>query len=420
MHKSADHHLVKAIEWNPAAPAERINDYLLMSKGCSNSYLITSDAGDVVINTGTPGETGHRARYEALLGRPLKVAKVVFTQDHFDHIGGWTHFADPGVEMFAQAEFPRLCAERAALGAFFAPRGQAVLHALRPATPPGQTAHVARDLRDLPEPLTLFQDHHVFEVGGRRFELLSAPSGETLDSLMVWLPKEKVIFTGNWMGALYGALPHFYTLRGDRDRSVPNFMRELQRLIDLEPELLVTGHDEPIRGAERIRADMTKLLEAIRHIHDETVKGMAANKDLWTLMREIKLPAHLAMAPGRGPVSWYVRAVFEEYTGWFRHESTTELYGVPARTIWPELAGLAGGPDALAARAQARLAADEPVEALHFVEIALAADPKNPAARRAEIAALERLIERTEGRTFDEVGWLETQIQRAKAAIGES
>jgi glyoxylase-like metal-dependent hydrolase (beta-lactamase superfamily II) len=420
MHRSADHHLVKAIEWNPAAPAERINDFLLMSKGCSNSYLIPSDAGDVVINTGTPGETGHRARYEALLGRPLKVAKVVFTQDHFDHIGGWTHFADPGVEMFAQAEFPRLCAERAALGAFFAPRGQAVLHALRPATPPGQTAHVARDLRDLPEPLTLFEDHHAFEVGGRRFELLSAPSGETLDSLMVWLPKEKVIFTGNWMGALYGALPHFYTLRGDRDRSVPRFMRDLERLIALQPELLVTGHDEPIRGAERIRSDMTQLLEAVRHIHDETVKGMAAQKDLWTLMREIKLPAHLAMAPGRGPVSWYVRAVYEEYTGWFRHESTTELYAVPARTIWPELAALAGGPDALAARAQARLAADEPVEALHFVEIALAADPNNPAVRRAEIAALERLIERTQGRTFDEVGWLETQIERAKAAIGEA
>jgi len=197
-------------------------------------------------------------------------------------------------------------------------------------------------------------------------------------------------------------------------------MRELQRLIDLQPELLVTGHDEPIRGAERIRADMTKLLEAIRHIHDETVKGMAGQKDLWTLMREIQLPAHLAMAPGRGPVSWYVRAVYEEYTGWFRHESTTELYGVPARTIWPELAAMAGGPDALAAKAQARLAAGAPVEALHFVEIAVAADLRNRAARLAEIAALERLIELTEGRTFDEIGWLETQIGKAKAAIGDA
>ncbi len=412
---SADHHLVKAIEWDPAKPAERINDFLLMSRGCSNSYVVTSDAGDVVINTGSQAETGHRARFEALLGRPLKVAKIVFTQDHFDHIGGWKNFADPGAEMFAQAEFPRLWREREMLGPFFQPRGLAVLHALRPATLPGQAQHPRSPER--PEPLTLFKDTIAFEVGGRRFELYSAPSGETLDALMVWMPNEKVIFTGNWMGALYGALPNFYTLRGDRDRSVVGFISELERLIAFGPELLVTGHDEPIAGAARIKTDMSKLLEAVRFIHDETVKGMNAQKDLWTLMREIKLPAHLDMAPGRGPTWWYTRAVYEEYAGWFRHESTTELYGVPPRSIWPELAEMAGGPDALAARAQKRLAAGAPLEALHFVEIALAADPANRAAREAEIAAHEQLIELTGGGPMDEIGWLETQINKAKAAL---
>jgi len=412
---SYDHHLVEAIEWDPAKPATRINDFLLMSKGCSNAYVVTSDAGDVMINTGSGAETDHRRRFEELLGRPLKVVKIVFTQDHFDHIGGWKNFADPGVEMIVQANFPRLCQERAMMGPYFGPRGQRVLHALRPPMPPMQT--LIRVVPELPAPLTLFDDHYAFEVGGRRFELLAAPSGETQDSLHVWLPNEKVIFTGNWMGALYGALPHFYTLRGDRDRSVPLFMRELERLISLGPELLVTGHDEPIAGKERVRADMTKLLDAIRHIHDETVKGMTSGVDLWTLMREVKLPAHLTMAPGRGPVQWYVRAVFEEYTGWFKAESTTELYGVPAKFIWPELAAMAGGPEALAAKAQAHIAAGEPQQALHFVEIALAADPRNRAALQASIAAHEQLIELTEGKTFDEVGWLETQVSEAKAAL---
>jgi hypothetical protein len=109
--------------------------------------------------------------------------------------------------------------------------------------------------------------------------------------------------------------------------------------------------------------------------------------------------------------------VFEEYTGWFRHESTTELYGVPARTIWPELAKLAGGPDALATKARERLEADAPLEAIHYVEIALAADPKHKASREVEIAAHEKLLDLTQGRTFDEVGWLESRIANAKAAI---
>jgi glyoxylase-like metal-dependent hydrolase (beta-lactamase superfamily II) len=411
---SADHPLVKAIEWDPARGAERINDFILMSRGTSNGYLVASAAGDVVINTGTPDQGArYRERYEELLGRPLKVAKIILTQDHFDHIGGWGRFADPGAETIVQRAFPRLLQERAMLARFFRPRGEAVLHAIVPKPNPASPPAPSPPPRD---PI-LFDETYAFEVGGRRFELYSAPSGETLDSVMVWLPAERILFTGNWMGALYGALPNFYTLRGDRDRSLPGFIGELERLIGLQPELLITGHDEPIAGAERIRADMTRLLEAVRYIHDETVRGMNDQKDLWTLMREIALPEHLAMTPGRGPVSWYVRAVYEEYAGWFKAESTTELYGVPPQSIWPELAGMAGGAEALAQQAERRLAAGEPLQALHFVEIALAADPANPAARRAEIAALEQLIDLTAGRTFDELGWLETKLAQAKAAL---
>jgi alkyl sulfatase BDS1-like metallo-beta-lactamase superfamily hydrolase len=423
--KSGDHHLVKAVEWDPARDGERISDFIVMSRGTSNGYVVTSDAGDVVINTGMPHQAArYRERFEQLLGRPLKVAKIVLTQDHLDHIGGWSHFADPGSETIVQSAFPTLLRERALLPGFFPSRAKAVLHAIMPRpgpapATPASSPPAAFRMPPEPERPTLFDETHAFEVGGRRFELYSAPSGETLDSIMVWMPAEKIVFTGNWMGALYGALPHFYTLRGDRDRSVPRFMRDLERLIGWAPELLITGHDEPIVGAERIRADMTKLLKAVRHIHDETIKGMNAQQTLGQMMREIRLPEHLAMAPGRGPVSWYVRAVYEEYAGWFRHESTTELYGVPSSAIWVELAEMAGGPDALAARAQGRLAAQAPVEALHFIEIALAADPRNRAAREAEIAALDQLIQLTEGRTFDELGWLESQRERAQAVLDD-
>jgi alkyl sulfatase BDS1-like metallo-beta-lactamase superfamily hydrolase len=231
------------------------------------------------------------------------------------------------------------------------------------------------------------------------------------------MPDEKTLFTGNWMGALYGALPNFYTLRGDRVRSVPGFIRDIDRLLDLRPELLITGHDDAIVGNSRTAADMRKLRDAVSHIHDETVKGMCANKDLTTLMHEIALPAHLTMAPGRGIVAWYVRAVWEEYVGWFRQESTTELYDVPARSIWPELCAMAGGADALAERAQRHVAAGRPLEALHFVEIALAGNRGHKPALEAQRAALEILLERTKGNAFDEVGWLESEIARTTAAL---
>jgi alkyl sulfatase BDS1-like metallo-beta-lactamase superfamily hydrolase len=238
-----------------------------------------------------------------------------------------------------------------------------------------------------------------------------------MDCLIVWLPRRRAVFTGNLMGALYGALPHLYTPRGDRQRSARFFMRDIERVIGLEPELLITGHGEPIRGAERIHADLTKILDAVRYIHDATIEGMNAGKDLFTLMAEIELPGELAPQPGRGPVWWYVRAVWEEHAGWFRHELTTELYYVPARAIWPELAALAGGPDALAEHASAHLAAGRPVHALHFVEIALSADPRHRATREAQVAALHELIERTRGETHDELAWLESELAQANAAL---
>ena len=412
--RTLDHPMIAMIAWDPGRPAERINDHMLMVRATSNAHVITADEGDVVINTGTPAQGKIiRQRMEEALGRPLKVAKIIYTQSHPDHIGGWEFFADPGVETIVQRNFSQICDERKLLGPFFSERNVRVLAALIPKSDKPDHWFTTPD----PAPLTTFADGYAFSFAGRKYELISVSSGETLDSLAVWMPEEKTLFTGNWAGAIYGALPNFYTARGDRDRSVPGWLADLDKLMGLGAELLITGHEQPIRGADRIKADFTKLRDAVRYIHDETVKGMNAQKDLPTLMAEISLPAHLQMAPGRGPVSWYVRAVWEEYAGWFRHQSTTELYATQPRAIWPELAEMAGGAGALAARAQAHITAGRPVEALHLIEVALAAEPTNRAALEAELAAYEQLADGTQGKVFDELGWLEGRIIKTKDAL---
>jgi alkyl sulfatase BDS1-like metallo-beta-lactamase superfamily hydrolase len=187
-------------------------------------------------------------------------------------------------------------------------------------------------------------------------------------------------------------------------------------VLDLEPELLLSGHDEPIRGAANIQAQVGKVRDAVRHIHDATIEGMNAGKPLHQVMAEVRLPEALAPGTGRGPVSWYVRAVWEEYVGWYRAESLTDLYPVPQRAVWPELAELAGI-DALAERAAAHVAAGRPVEAMHLVEIAREADPTHRATLEAEVGALELLLERTHGETYDEMAWLEGELARASAAL---
>ena len=420
LYKQADHPRLKVNEWRAEQPAERINDFVLMSSSVTNAYVVTSDAGDVMINVGMPGHgRRHRERFEQLLGRPLKVTKIVFTQDHLDHVGGWEAFNDPGVEFIGQREFERISAERERLAPFFAARNTRILRAIQ--------EKLARELagapRVAPKPVhltTTFADDHAFEVGGRRFELISTPSGEALDALCVWLPGEKVLFTGNFMSAVFGTMPNFYTLRGDRQRSVPGFLRELQQLIDLEPELLVTGHGQPLRGNEAIRAALTKIRDGVRFMHDETVRRMAAGEDLHTIMQQVELPPELKLSPlGRGPTRWYVRTVWEEYAGWFRQELTSELFATPASAVWPKLAEMAGGAQAVAREAERVLQAGKPEEALHIIEVAIAAAPDDKLVRTTEARILVQLINNTGSVGFDEIGWLETRLRQARQIVDQ-
>jgi alkyl sulfatase BDS1-like metallo-beta-lactamase superfamily hydrolase len=420
-HSSAAHRMTRETRWVPEEAAEHVTPTILRSQSNSNSYLVVTPGGDVAVNTGTVFQAErHRERFEELLGRPLDVKAMVFTQSHPDHSGGWLAFGGdrPGVETIAHSEFPEGQDYRLRLIEFFWPRSQKIVGRKNKFNRPEVRASYSGAVD--PVLSTVFEDSHSFVVGGETFELYSAPGGETLDGLVVWIPGSRTAFIGNLIGALPGQLPHLSTIRGDKPRSALRFISSVQRVIDLEPALLLSGHADAIEGTDAVRAYLTRARDATQYIHDETVRGMNAGKDLWTLMDEIELPPELAPPVGRGPVSWYVRAVWEEYAGWFRHESTTELYAVPPRAIWAELGELAGGPDVLAERAAAHVTAGRPLHALHFTDIALSIDPEHAPSREAKLNALRQLLEETGGDYFDVLAWLESEMLEAGASIDES
>jgi alkyl sulfatase BDS1-like metallo-beta-lactamase superfamily hydrolase len=414
------HRMIQSTAWLPTRPAEQVNDHIWMSRSNSYPYLVTSDDGDLVINTGTVYQGArHRERFEQAIGRPLDVRAIVLTQSHPDHIGGWSAFAGPGVQTIAHERVPQTIAERRAVAPYLNTRSTVNLFERHhvdgePEESAGPGLRWAMPDQEVTTPVG---DSLEFEVGGRRYVALSVPGGETLDGLAIWLPAERTVWIGNMMGALWGALPHLSTIRGDRPRSAMLFVQSVRRVLDLQPELLLSGHDLPIRGAERIQREAGKVVDAVRFIHDQTIEGMNAGKDLHTLMAEIALPPELQTDTGRGPASWYVRAVWEEYIGWFRDESLTELYAVPQRAIWAELAQLAGGVDVLAARAGDHVRAGEPLKSLHYTDIALGVDPQHRAAREARIAAMQLMLERSRSEAYDEARLLELEIQRERARL---
>jgi alkyl sulfatase BDS1-like metallo-beta-lactamase superfamily hydrolase len=268
-----------------------------------------------------------------------------------------------------------------------------------------------------PVPTTTFHDRYEFAVGDRRFELYSTPGGETTDALIVWLPDERTVFTGNLTGPLFGHVPNLYTIRGDKVRSALAFIHSVDQVIALGPEVLITGHGEPIRGAEEIRTRLTQIRDATSYLREKTFEGMNAGVDLWTLMTAITLPPELDIPQGHGKVPWLVRAIWEEHIGWFRYESTTELYAVPPAAVWSDLVELAGGVAPIIARAEAHLDADRPLEALQLIDIVLGEAPKDTAALQVKLRAHEVLLERSGRENFSEVRWLESEIRDTKDAL---
>ena len=393
---------------------QAINDFIYLSEGYSNSFLVVTPAGRVVINTGMGFEAPvHKAYFDSIDAGPVKY--IVLTQGHVDHVGGVDLFKQPGTLVVAQANNPEHQAYDARLAPFRQRRSSfAFAQAFRGmqgagvAPPPKQSQ---------PKPDVLFRERFHFELGGTQFELIACNGAETRDSLVVWLPQHKVLFTGNVFGALFGHFPNLVTIRGDRYRDALEYTATLELLLGFDAEMLCVGHFGPVVGRRTIRAEIARMRDATLYVHDAVVAAMNAGSDVWTAVREIQLPAQLEVGQGYGKVAWSARAIWEQYQGWFHGRSTTELYDTPHWVVSPELVALAGGPGSVANAALAK-AESAPLEALHLAEAALAADAKHAGAQRASLAAHRTLLRSSNN--FWETRWLEQQIRQLEAALGDA
>ncbi len=379
-----------------------LGDGIFMSRNIANSYLVTTPDGDLLINTGTNFEAAQiKSRFARVSSRPLRT--ITFTQGHPDHVGGWSEFTGPGVATIAQAGHPDVREYWHHLHPFYVRRIMKLWGAFMDVE--------AQSATQPPEPVLTesFIDTHAIDLGGRRFEFLSTPGGETTDALVVWMPQHKTIFIGNLMGPFFGHVPNLYTLRGDKIRSAMAFIHSLDRVIALSPETLVNGHDL-FRGTDEILTTMTKVRDATTYLRDRTIDGMNSGADLWTLMRDVALPGELALPEVHGKVSWIVRAIWEEHAGWFRYESTTELYDVPPASIWPDIVDLVGGTGNLTERAANHVENDRPLEALHLTDIVLAYAPTDCDALSVKRIALQQLLAASGRENHSEVQWLEQEL----------
>jgi glyoxylase-like metal-dependent hydrolase (beta-lactamase superfamily II) len=399
--------LLRAVYDDPAYP---VADGVFRSGGNTAAYLLLTAGGRVIVNTGMGYEAPHHKRvFDAI--RPGPTPYVITTQAHVDHVGGVDLFKEPGTVYVAQANNSACQADDARIrglrlrtaGIWFDVLG-ADARRIAEANP-GVSMR-----QSTPTPDLTFDARLGLTVDGLRIELIAAV-GETTDSAIVWLPDRRAALVSNLFGPLFPHFPNLNTIRGDRYRYVEPYLESIRKVRELRPDVLITGRHEPIRGAELIDACLERLNGAVDYVHRRALEGFNAGVDVWTLMREIQLPPELRVGQGYGKVSWAVRTLWETYVGWFKLQSTTELYPDSSGAALAELVD-AAGIDASLARAEAALARGDAVVAIRLGESLAAVLPDEPRVRALLVDAHRFLLDHGGDVSFWEHGWLRDQIER--------
>jgi alkyl sulfatase BDS1-like metallo-beta-lactamase superfamily hydrolase len=366
----------------------------------SNTFLVTTADGSVVIDTSLAAVAA--AHKQALGAKATGAVKaIVLTHTHGDHTGGVALWRGAETAIIAQRNHQEFVRYQRRLAGFFAQRNAAQFgFGARGTTGAAAVAF---------EPTRTFDERDSLAVGGVTFELLHTP-GETPDHLTVWIPQFKAAFVGD---NYYESFPNLYTLRGTQPRWALDYVDSLNKVLALGPELVLPSHGPPIQGRGEVTRRLTQYRDAIQYVHDATVKGMNDGKDVFTLMREIKLPPALDVGESYGKLTWSIRGIYEGYAGWFDGNPST-MFETPPRAAYPEIVALAGGSDAIAARAEA-LAATDPVRALTLTDVALAADPSHRRTLEVRLKILQALDRAS--KNSNERGWLAAGIRDVETRL---
>ncbi|MBN2134397.1 MAG: MBL fold metallo-hydrolase [Acidobacteria bacterium] len=381
----------------------KITDNLYRLENSCNSYLARTSTGNVMLDPGGASKEGNWL-YKMAHGGDVKA--ILLTHGHDDHTEGidlWKNGKD--IPVIAQREYENFVRYNSMLDS---------IEKIRIAKQTGQ---------DIPQPTVetkvpvlkateLFIDNYTYKSGDRSF-VMTHVGGETPDQCVIWIPEIKTVLIGD---NYYSSVPNMSTLRGSETRPALEYIKALETALSYEPEILLPGHGEPLIGKDFIKMKLTKYRDAVRYIHDETVKGMNLGKDVHTLMKEIKLPDEISIPEAFGRVSWDVRGIFEGYLGWY-DTNISNMYPVPTSDIYPDLVALIGDAGKVAAKASALVAEGEPVKALHMTDIILIHNPKHLPALKARLEAINNL--RSKCRNWIEFNWLNSEMKKVQSAIAE-
>jgi cyclase len=220
-----------------------------------NAGFVAGEDLTLVIDTG-----GNTLAAQTICGYASAVREatqwcVINTEKHFDHIGGNSYFLERGIEVWGHPGIRRTPGEFQEEMADF---NAAIPNAARRER--GEASAFFCQTR-VANPNRQIEGDACFDLGGLSVEILLTP-GHTATNLSVWVPQDRVLFTGDCLISEY--LPNL-------DAGTPSdwqtWLESLTRIESLEPAIVVAGHGPVARGGE-----VTAVLETVRRVLLESIE----------------------------------------------------------------------------------------------------------------------------------------------------
>ncbi len=206
------------MEIEPGVHSIQVPTWTFMGVYVPNVYLVAGKEA-ALIDTGFEDREAARCRIEYIKGlAPLKLAYIIITHPHPDHIGGCRTI-------------------KKATGA------QIVMHSLA-AGKARMVYHVTGDM--------LVGDGDVLDLGGIRLETVYTP-GHSPGSICVYMRESKILFTGDHI------LGIGTTVVDAPDGDMTQYIDSLKKLLKYDIRMICPGHGPPIHEPER------KIEELIEH-----------------------------------------------------------------------------------------------------------------------------------------------------------
>ena len=319
--------------------------------GLANSILVLGNSQSLVVDTMGGIETASRVIADLNIPSDKPVTTLAYTHFHADHTLGAQAFVDQfSIENVISHETTvaeirdffgikrDLISERSLkmFGSILQEKDKTSSSGI------GIKLETGIDTPGYIKPTITFSDFYSHDLDGLEVQFFHAP-GETDDQLFVWIPEYKALMPGD---NIYKAFPNIYTIRGTTYRSFKSWYTSLEKMMALEPEILIPSHGTPINGKEDISRVLSNYRDAIKYVHDQMMRNLNSGFSPIEAARKIKLPENLARDPHLfelyGTIEWSARNLFNGYFGWFDgnptnlYPFTKEEYSEKLLTLIPE------------------------------------------------------------------------------------